>query len=998
MSRSIRSLESEASNAFKSPTQLTAKRMGHRPLSPRSANPSSGASVGTQSRRSVSMIQTAEDEEVFTQIGGATAVTMPSKQGKKQERVRSPLSFMDGKFSMDDVVQGSSMDEFMKGANAAAEMLMQSISPKSCTPGGEQIDQAHSQEGGLWSFMSSKPSMTSYGNQTASSAQRTPLDLHHNDNSFHVLANLLIDFLQTKLTPDGCYIVLQPEDRIRMERVLPEMLRLDFIDAVIYRLANTSPKAKSPIDILTLQCHELGVNRDGRMNPILAAANIGDEPIYIPVQSLLDEQAEEAQVASKHSDREANIPSDESSAGTLNKNPTATSLNSLHKNLTARSTESKIGLAGLRHNLTARSAESKISLVAASYSNEASYVPVDAEACAQPEKVDEIEDVRLLASEEVSLATTIPENSTIPALASKVSSNSQRSNRSAGPARISPVPSHSEPSSLITSKPPKSLEQIAAYVIEEEDLVSQSATKATSMFGFKIPSLSNDLTTNDVARPDENLSPVSNAGGFFSSMNPFVGFGFGGKCDPEQSATKAALERQKQHLSMSVQHTFSESVATSPINAFRHDREMTLEETKTLAKEQLYAEIREAQVLISQSKSPETVAFWEEHVTELHDRIRAIDDDYLDNESMTTMEQTVLVSEEPLPPAAHLQPMSTAHDNQQLVIANPSLVKAVTAPGRLHESQKDYDPSASALSIKTVTTPISPKVATTPASPSNDHMQWKQELSYDVPMVDVVAPADLPGGYHFEAELEGKRFLATVPAGGVKQGETFTCYMRELDSVAIDIPVGYWKDSMGNVCAYGCCHPVFWNPIICPLTSLWQIQTRVGLDFLGRPLEEGAPPPVPNRTTLLTVLVSWFLMNIGLMAGCNYKWSRGLNLTFADISAIALVNFSMIAFLVFITQSTRSSIREKFMIREHRCSDLEDIYVSTIALPCTIAQMSRHTANYDDYEAVCCSKTGLPAGVRVNQCHEVETGDGTDTNKSPSGYTAPKYDAPAALV
>eukprot|EP00977_Amphora_coffeiformis_P018406 scaffold6456_cov147-Amphora_coffeaeformis.AAC.3 len=99
----------------------------------------------------------------------------------------------------------------------------------------------------------------------------------------------------------------------------------------------------------------------------------------------------------------------------------------------------------------------------------------------------------------------------------------------------------------------------------------------------------------------------------------------------------------------------------------------------------------------------------------------------------------------------------------------------------------------------------------------NKQSRQMQALEYESRMVDVIAPADLPGGYHFEAEIEGQRFLATVPAGGVQQGETFTCYMRELNSVAIDIPVGYWKDNMCQMCKHGLCHPTLWHALFCPL-------------------------------------------------------------------------------------------------------------------------------------------------------------------------------------
>jgi Cys-rich protein (TIGR01571 family) len=153
--------------------------------------------------------------------------------------------------------------------------------------------------------------------------------------------------------------------------------------------------------------------------------------------------------------------------------------------------------------------------------------------------------------------------------------------------------------------------------------------------------------------------------------------------------------------------------------------------------------------------------------------------------------------------------------------------------------------------------------------------------------------------------------------------------------------------------------------------ALSQIQHRLGFDFLGRAiLKNGAssnPDQLSNRTMMYIITASWLLINLGIYTGYNGKWSRGLDLTVADLSAIVLVNVAMYGFVVFVTQSTRGSLREKFLIREQRCHDLEDVVLATTCLPCTVGQMSRHTANYDDYEAVCCSKTGLPDGVRVNQ-------------------------------
>lgn len=84
--------------------------------------------------------------------------------------------------------------------------------------------------------------------------------------------------------------------------------------------------------------------------------------------------------------------------------------------------------------------------------------------------------------------------------------------------------------------------------------------------------------------------------------------------------------------------------------------------------------------------------------------------------------------------------------------------------------------------------------------------------------IDVVAPATLPGGYKFEAEVDGHRFLATVPQGGVQQGETFSCQMRDLDTVYVEeIPVGGWRDRLCDCCTHGSCHPVIWTAVFCPL-------------------------------------------------------------------------------------------------------------------------------------------------------------------------------------
>lgn len=338
--------------------------------------------------------------------------------------------------------------------------------------------------------------------------------------------------------------------------------------------------------------------------------------------------------------------------------------------------------------------------------------------------------------------------------------------------------------------------------------------------------------------------------------------------------------------------------------------------SETQQKQQLIAELREASRLMTESVTPETCKFWKGHVMDLQSRLREL-----------LGEPEVLSA-------------TKSPSTEEILEANRCL---------LNKYDKRGDPY-----------PTYGKTKSAEKSPSK--LVMKSE--YESPFVDVVAPADLPGGYVFEAELNGERFMATVPTGGIREGETFTCVMRELKSFSVDVPAGYWKDDLHEFMKHGCCHAVLWNALVCPLVAVAQVATRLELDFLGRPLT--APRMMHNRSMVLLITGFWLAMNMFLFMGYNYKWSQNLELSVPDLAACGMVNVAFWCYIVFVTQSTRYSLRQKFMIREEQCYDLEDLCCATFCLPCTVSQMSRHTADYDNYEAVCCSKNGLPDGVTVS--------------------------------
>lgn len=142
---------------------------------------------------------------------------------------------------------------------------------------------------------------------------------------------------------------------------------------------------------------------------------------------------------------------------------------------------------------------------------------------------------------------------------------------------------------------------------------------------------------------------------------------------------------------------------------------------------------------------------------------------------------------------------------------------------------------------------------------------------------------------------------------------------------------------------------------------------RMGFDFTGRPSADFTAERVSPYDMMVKVVWFWSMLNLAIFGAFNYKWSRGMELTLADWISLAVVNIAMMAFTISVTATARGSIREKYLIRENRFYDVEDCFCATFCMPCTICQMSRHTASYNDYDGVCCNKTGVPDGVEVDK-------------------------------
>jgi Cys-rich protein (TIGR01571 family) len=138
----------------------------------------------------------------------------------------------------------------------------------------------------------------------------------------------------------------------------------------------------------------------------------------------------------------------------------------------------------------------------------------------------------------------------------------------------------------------------------------------------------------------------------------------------------------------------------------------------------------------------------------------------------------------------------------------------------------------------------------------------------------------------------------------------------------------------------------------------------MGFDFMGRPADDIPKRGIwSTRGMIVTIVSFWLFLNVVVLVGMNAKRLNGVDVSSADLTALVMVNLAMLCYLVYTTMATRGSIREKYLIRENRFCDMEDGIHAAFCLPCTICQMGRHTASYEDHDGVCCNDTGLPKSV-----------------------------------
>eukprot|EP00592_Proboscia_alata_P008227 CAMPEP_0194363390 /NCGR_PEP_ID=MMETSP0174-20130528/11184_1 /TAXON_ID=216777 /ORGANISM="Proboscia alata, Strain PI-D3" /LENGTH=288 /DNA_ID=CAMNT_0039136759 /DNA_START=62 /DNA_END=929 /DNA_ORIENTATION=+ len=143
-------------------------------------------------------------------------------------------------------------------------------------------------------------------------------------------------------------------------------------------------------------------------------------------------------------------------------------------------------------------------------------------------------------------------------------------------------------------------------------------------------------------------------------------------------------------------------------------------------------------------------------------------------------------------------------------------------------------------------------------------------------MIEVVAPADLPEGYEFEASVQSNNkdvsFTVKVPLGGVESGQRFSVPLasdngqnNNSDDILakaqhrIQVPVGDWRDGFFDVCRYGIFHSMACNALCCPQILVAQIMMRMNLTWRGDPAATVGQSAGTYKIILYTTMIYYLI-------------------------------------------------------------------------------------------------------------------------------------------
>lgn len=177
------------------------------------------------------------------------------------------------------------------------------------------------------------------------------------------------------------------------------------------------------------------------------------------------------------------------------------------------------------------------------------------------------------------------------------------------------------------------------------------------------------------------------------------------------------------------------------------------------------------------------------------------------------------------------------------------------------------------------------------------------------------------------------------------------------------IPSGRWRDGLCDCCTLGCCHTHACMAYWCCACTLGQIMTRMNLTWLARPHVTHTPKWSTFRIFFLAFAIFLtFSYSVILATFPSVDANGVVAVKPGDQFWKTLSNVASLSWCIFMLVTlckTRAHVRRTYGIPETTCRGCEDCCCAYWCGCCTVAQMARHTVDYRQYEAGCCTSTGM---------------------------------------
>mmetsp|Transcript_17232 Transcript_17232/g.47137 ORF Transcript_17232/g.47137 Transcript_17232/m.47137 type:complete len:271 (-) Transcript_17232:174-986(-) len=264
------------------------------------------------------------------------------------------------------------------------------------------------------------------------------------------------------------------------------------------------------------------------------------------------------------------------------------------------------------------------------------------------------------------------------------------------------------------------------------------------------------------------------------------------------------------------------------------------------------------------------------------------------------------------------------------------------------------DPEAGAAADTPLASESSP-TGSAPLNPTED----------DIPMlIHVTAPASLPAGYTFEAEINGNPDMVItceVPEGGVTEGQLFLAPLPiTFDNARLRAPVGQWKDSLFSCTTAGIFHASTCCGLFCSQIAMGQVITRMNLSWLGEP---GTWVQAQRAFKVICTLVASYFVYSSALSVATMAYDSEVDTPLWISWGKFIGSFAFALWSIYSLCRTRETMRARYQIPENHCVGCEDLCCSVWCSCCVAAQMLRHTGEYETYPGVCFSDTGHPHGT-----------------------------------